>query len=173
MALQICDQRGQSAVPEGSLLDPKSSPASVVPGEVATALNWPSSRVLYDGYRQLWMNIERGQTIDMFALFRGAQVEATATKRAMVARLMAILGQFCLQWLDRYEPDLSYQQSDCAVQQLRREYPILADDVAQMYGTAEAHPEIPANVRELIETCRRRLESFRAKVWFKIFFFQK
>eukprot|EP01061_Rhynchopus_euleeides_P013903 TRINITY_DN24155_c0_g1_i1.p1 TRINITY_DN24155_c0_g1~~TRINITY_DN24155_c0_g1_i1.p1 ORF type:complete len:109 (+),score=41.04 TRINITY_DN24155_c0_g1_i1:188-514(+) len=96
----------------------------------------------------------------MFPRFRGTQVEDVKVKRALVSRLVAVLGQLCLQWVERYDhplPDDSYQQ-------LSREYLVFADDVTQMSSMADNVPDTPANVRELIDTCKKRLERFVERV---------
>ena len=165
MAMLVLEIQEGGPVPTGNLCDPKTNPASVVPGIVAQALGWPNSRVLYDGYRLLWSNVERGQTKDMYKHFRGNQVENVKARRGVNARLTAILGQFTLQWLDNYE-DLSYPQSDFSYQQLTREYPVFADDVEHMRIAAESQPEIPENVRRLIEECKLRLQRFAKRVCF-------
>eukprot|EP01059_Diplonema_ambulator_P035182 TRINITY_DN8194_c0_g4_i1.p1 TRINITY_DN8194_c0_g4~~TRINITY_DN8194_c0_g4_i1.p1 ORF type:complete len:1520 (+),score=474.87 TRINITY_DN8194_c0_g4_i1:156-4562(+) len=154
MAMKILEKRGEGLIPEGPLNDPKRAPVSIVPGIVGGVLGWPSSHVLYDGYRMLWTKIEKAQIHDLFPMY------AEKDRRAVVARLMAILGQFCLQWLDRHHQDIIHPQSDFAFQQLTREYPVFSGDVDEMALAAEHHVNIPDNVRLLIEDCRRRLSVF-------------
>eukprot|EP01064_Diplonema_japonicum_P007673 TRINITY_DN1530_c0_g3_i2.p1 TRINITY_DN1530_c0_g3~~TRINITY_DN1530_c0_g3_i2.p1 ORF type:complete len:424 (+),score=107.25 TRINITY_DN1530_c0_g3_i2:3-1274(+) len=158
MAIKLLEKRGEGLIPEGSLCDPRTSPVSIVPGIVAGVLGWPSSHVLYDGYRMLWTKIEKAQTQEIFPMY------LEKDRRAVVARLMAILGQFCLEWLDRHQQDLTHPQSDFAFQQLTREYPVFSGDIEEMALAVEHHTTIPDSVRQLLDDCKRRLYLFSEKI---------
>eukprot|EP00755_Sulcionema_specki_P025614 Sspe_Gene.15739::Locus_5491_Transcript_1_1_Confidence_1.000_Length_4857::g.15739::m.15739/K14312/NUP155, NUP170, NUP157; nuclear pore complex protein Nup155 len=161
MAMEISTKRDGALLPAACLCNPQGTAASVVPGIVAEALAWPSSRVLYDGYRSLWCRTDRSQTQDLYPQYRGSQVQQ---RRAVVCRLMAVLGQFTLQWLDRHEQDLLRPPTDGSIQQLAREFPVFREDVAMMESHIQQHVDVPSNVRQLVEACKHRLQSFAEQV---------
>ena len=168
MAMRVLDARGQPIIPSNCLFDDATSrpgiPVSPVPTLVGPSLGWPSSRILYDAYRALWNKVIRSHTQDLFPQYRGCQVD-DMVRRQVSWRLMAILCQLCLHWLNSHLQNL---RSTTDVQQLSREYVLIvlmfSEDVEQMHNTVEGHQDTPLNVRQIIEASKRELRSFSAKV---------